>query len=225
MRLVEHSLGGDKIYYGKGNLDEEISRRSYSRRTKRIQSSLDALNSTGMPADAFYQETKARPPARDSRSQLVANLIGPGSNPLVRLSSNIDDVSASRTPLVALSRTRNDRHFASSARLPVPSVAGPLTHLARLSRIDLERITARSQCRDARHLVRPGVRELGYRRFIVDASESSPVSGQFRFANERDLATSAFVLRMDNSPTEHRASHHRVLANSCGSPCSVHSPG
>jgi len=67
--------------------------------------------------------------------QPIANLIGPGSNPLVRLSSNIDDVSALRiwTPLVAFSRTRYDRHFASSTRPCRQSHKNFLTHLAELS--------------------------------------------------------------------------------------------
>lgn len=108
-------------------------RRNFDRirdETKRIQSSLDAFNS-----GILHAVNNGGPCAQEPGSSRFANLIGPGSNPLVRLSSNIDDVSASRlrTPLVALSRY--DRHFGSSTRSRRQSRPS-LTHLAGLPCID-----------------------------------------------------------------------------------------
>lgn len=82
-------------------------------------------------------------------------MIGPGSNPVVRLSGNIDDVSASkiRTPLVALSKTLYDRHFASSTRSRRRS-GSSLTHLAGLLWI---LSFSKSQCRVAQRLIILGI--------------------------------------------------------------------
>lgn len=132
--------------------------------------------------------------------QPVANLIGPGSNPLVRLSSNIDDVSALRiwTPLVALSRTRYNRHFANSTRPCRQSRTTKvfLTHLAELSwtncyqdfnietRDTSSSLSLRTRIKKSRRVLSQDDRSETY---VVSSStfQNHLVSGQFRCKQAR----------------------------------------